>query len=371
MRILALVTDAFGGFGGISQFNRDFLRALALVPDVEQVIVLPRLAHESIGETPPKLLQARPLPSRVGYAIRALWLAFVGRRHDLIFCGHLFMAPLAACLSRFMRIPLWIQLHGIEAWDRPGFLMRWALEQATLVTAVSRHTRSRVLSWSRIAPYAIRVLPNTVDARFLSGPKPKTLITRYRIEGKKILLTVGRVASTERYKGHSTVMQVLPELLKHHPDLVYLIAGDGDDLERLQAMARELGMEKQVVFAGKVSDSDLPDLYRFADVFVMPSTGEGFGIVFLEAAASGLRVIGGNFDGSVDALADGVIGTCVDPRNTQDLIDAIRHALQNPGSNSSSVQDHFGFALYRDHVSRLLKQALAVDASIAPKMVTM
>ena len=363
MRVLALVTDAFGGFGGISQFNRDFLHALATVPDVEQIIALPRLVHESVGETPSKLVQARPLPGRIGYAIRALWLMLLGRRYGLIFCGHLFMAPLAACLSRLTRTPLWIQLHGIEAWDRPGVLTRWALRQATLVTTVSRYTRNRVLSWSPIPPHSVRVLPNTVDARFLPGPKPHTLIRRFGLEGKKVLLTVGRLVADERYKGHSMVMQVLPELLKRHPDLVYLIGGDGDDRERLQAMARDLGVERQVTFAGKVPDSELPDLYRVADVFVMPSTREGFGIVFLEAAASGLKVIGGNQDGSVDALADHVIGNCVDPLKAEELIDAISLALKNAGNSAaSSVQDHFGLLLYGDHVSRLLRLAQCTNA---------
>ena len=75
---------------------------------------------------------------------------------------------------------------------------------------------------------------------------------------------------------------------------------------------------------------ELPDYFRLADVFVMPSTGEGFGIVFLEAMATGVRVIAGNQDGSRDALCDGALGTLVDPENCEELASAIQAALDNP-----------------------------------------
>ena len=93
----------------------------------------------------------------------------------------------------------------------------------------------------------------------------------------------------------------------------YLVVGDGDDRQRLEELAQTTGVAHAMQFAGHVPHRELPDYFRLADVFVMPSTGEGFGIAFLEAAASGLPVIGGNRDGSVDALADGTIGTLVDP----------------------------------------------------------
>ena len=99
-----------------------------------------------------------------------------------------------------------------------------------------------------------------------------------------------------------------------------------------------VGVAENVQFTGLVPAEELPDYFRLADVFVMPSTGEGFGIVFLEAMASGVRVIGGNRDGSVDALADGELGGAVDPDNEQELISAICAALSTSKPQSSKRQ---------------------------------
>ena len=107
-------------------------------------------------------------------------------------------------------------------------------------------------------------------------------------------MTVSRLASSERYKGHDRVIRSLPRVLLKHPETIYLIVGDGDDRPRLEALASEFGVRDKVRFAGLVAGEELPDYFRLADVFVMPSTGEGFGIVFLEAMACGIDVIGGN-----------------------------------------------------------------------------
>ena len=82
-----------------------------------------------------------------------------------------------------------------------------------------------------------------------------------------------------------------------------------------------------------VAGEELPDYYRLADVLVMPSTGEGFGIVFLEAMACGIDVIGGNQDGSIDPLGDGAVGSAIDPDDSEELVSAISAALRKPAGN--------------------------------------
>ena len=119
------------------------------------------------------------------------------------------MAPLAALISRLAGTPVWLQIHGIEAWQRPSLLQRWAAEHAQLVTAVSRHTRRQFLTWANCPPEKVRVLPNTVDERFTPGPKPETLLDRHNLRGKRILLTVSRLAASERYKGHDRVIRAV------------------------------------------------------------------------------------------------------------------------------------------------------------------
>jgi phosphatidylinositol alpha-1,6-mannosyltransferase len=345
MNVLALVTDAFGGFGGIAQYNRDLMTALAQCAPQSRIIVLPRLGSAGNVALPPNVRQLRAHPNKLGYAGAAIRAAMRQGPHDAVFCGHLHLVALAATVARMIGVPLWLQLHGIEAWDPIVRTHRWAVRRADLITAVSRFTRRRFLRVAGVDPWRVRVLPNSTDARFAPGPKPAYLLERHGLHGKKVLLTVGRLAPDERRKGHDTMMRALPALTAPHPELVYLIAGSGDDRARLAELAQQLGVASRVTFAGAVAPDELADYYRLADVFVMPSTQEGFGIVFLEAAASGLKVVGGNTDGSVDALADGAIGFAIDPTGPDELVRAVDSALSGHGPDPSQVSrfsfDHF------------------------------
>ena len=100
VRVLALVTEAFGGHGGIAQYNRDFLSALARCDGVGDVIVLPRRTATSVSTLPPGVRQLRPVESKLGYSLSALWTAMTQQPIEVVFCGHLFMAPLAAGICR-------------------------------------------------------------------------------------------------------------------------------------------------------------------------------------------------------------------------------------------------------------------------------
>lgn len=337
MRVLALVTDAFGGEGGIARFNRDLLAAMGATPAVERVDVLCRHAPQRQEALPPKVSQAPVAGGRAGYALRAVLRAIGVKRYDVVFCSHLHLAPVAAAAATLQRAPLWLQLHGIESWQRPGRLRRRAAEQAALVTSISRYTRSRFVEWALLHPSKVRVLPGTVDPRFTPGPRPEALAGRLGVRDRRVALTVSRIDTGDRYKGHDTVIAALARLASRVPDLDYVIVGDGDDRGRLERLAQELGVAGRVHFAGRVSDSELIDYYRLADVFVMPSTKEGFGIVFLEAAASGLPVIGGDRDGSADPLADGAIGTLVTPDDIPALASAIEGALAGPRPDPARV----------------------------------
>ena len=262
-----------------------------------------------LSTTPAGISQDPPRRDRVRYAVAALRAALT-KRPDLIFCGHLYMAPLCALIARLTRAKLIVQMHGIEAWPRPSSLHRAAVEAADLVLCVSRFTRARVLGWAAIAPERLVVLPNTVGAAFTPGDG-SALRAAWGLQDKRVLLTVGRMDSRERYKGHERVIAAIPELVAAGHDVVYLVVGEGDDRERLEARAREAGLADRVRFMGSVELPKLIEIYRAADLFVMPSTGEGFGIAFLEAMASGTPALGLDIGGARDALADGELGTGV------------------------------------------------------------
>ena len=166
LAMLALVTDAYGGRGGIAQYNRDFFGALAK-GGLSSITVLPRQAPDF--PRPPETIEQLPArPGRIAYSVAALRTAFF-QTVDVVFCGHLFMAPLAALIARLKGAKLIIQVHGIEAWPRPSRIQRTAMERADLVLCVSRHTRAAVLSWAAIAPERALVVPNTVKEVFTPG----------------------------------------------------------------------------------------------------------------------------------------------------------------------------------------------------------
>jgi phosphatidylinositol alpha-1,6-mannosyltransferase len=305
-----------------------------------------------VNALPTGVQQLRPVESRNAYSLAAVWTAITHRPIDFVFCGHLRMAPLAAVICRVLNVPLWLQIHGVDVWHDLSALQHRALESATMVTSVSRHTRRRLLHWVGIDQARVKVLPNTVESQFQPGPKPGYLLERHAAGGKKVLMTVSRLSSLERYKGHDRVIRTLPRVLKQRPDTIYLIVGDGDDRPRLESLAVECGVTKNVLFTGSVPPEELPDYFRLADVFVMPSVAEGFGIVFLEAMATGIPVISGSGDGSRDALGDGALGTLVDPENGEELASAILEALDDLARTGDRTT-RFKSALFAEHLNAL------------------
>ena len=353
--ILALVTDAFGGEGGIARYNRDLLEALASAG--YSVRALPRAARKGFA-LPGGIQQDPPRRGRIAFAVAAL-LAGIRYRPELVFCGHLFLAPLAFLIARLTRAKLIIQMHGIEAWSQPSQLQRAAVETADIALCVSRYTRSCVIGWSCLPPERVIVLPNTVGEAFVPGDG-SALRACLGLIDKPVLLTVGRMDGSERYKGQARVIEALPQLIAKGHDAAYVIVGGGDDRPRLEEIASRAGMRERVHFLGEVSEESLVEAYRSADLFVMPSTGEGFGIVFLEAMASGTPAIGLGVAGAQDALAEGELGTLV---QEEELATAIARLLSAPRPNakalSAAVHCRFGRERFRHQVGAVFDRVRA------------
>jgi phosphatidylinositol alpha-1,6-mannosyltransferase len=357
MKVLALITDGFGGYGGIAQYNRDILTAMACCANIDEVVALPR-SFQQLEETPAHVTIIRSRTSRSLYSLNAIHVALRRRPFGAIFCGHLYMAPLAALIARMTGAPLWVQVHGLEAWKNPGRSERSAIETARVITSVSRFTKRRLLNWIDVEHDRIKVLPNTFDPSFRPGPKSAELLKRYGMEGRKILLTVSRLEAGEP-KGQDLVIRQLSKIRLEHPNVIYLVIGEGSGQSALERVAAECGVADSVRFLGRIPANDLPEHMKLADVFVMPSLCEGFGIVFLEAIVSGIQVVAGNKDGSVDPLCDGAAGLLVDPLDGIALRKAIVDALSR-SSPMSAVVERFARPQFQKHVRGI------VDAYLSP-----
>lgn len=350
-RVLALVTDAFGGSGGIAQYNRDLLDALVESGAASAIVAVPRHGA-GVADLPAGIRQMRARRGRVRYAVAAL-AAAVRLRPGIVFCGHLYMAPLAAVIARLTGARLVVQTHGIEAWPPPSRLRRAALEQADLVLSVSRCTRGRVVGWAAIAPERAAVIPDTVGPAFVPGDGGG-FRRSLGLGTERVLLTVGRLDSRERYKGHDRIIAAIPGLVAGGHDVVYLVIGEGDDRPRLEALARATGVAGRVRFLGTVPRDRLVDAYRAADLFVMPSTGEGFGIAFLEAMACGTPALGLAVGGATDALADGELGTTVAEDGLAAAISRLlTRSRPDPRELSARTHARFGREAFRARVGEV------------------
>lgn len=366
MRILTLLTDAYGGRGGIAQFNRELLGTLCAHPEIDEVTVLVRSAPDDPGQLPPKIrFPLKHGGSKLRFAVSAL-AAPLRRDVGGLICGHINLLPLAAIVSRLYGVPLILIIHGIDAWEpHPSSLVRRALRSVRGVVSVSEFTKTRFLSWAPVPSDRVHVLPNCVDtAVFTPGARNTELLRRFSLRADApILLTVARLSSRERYKGLDEILELLPQARTEVDGLQYLIVGDGDDRARLKAKAASLGVGSSVAFAGYVSDAEKLECYRTADAFVMLSKGEGFGIVYLEALACGLPVIASSLDASREALLNGVLGQIVDPERPADVLSAILRAIAIGRGKVNPALETFSRSSFRRRWFRLLQKQLGLWSS--------
>ncbi|MEO0451724.1 MAG: glycosyltransferase family 4 protein [Pseudomonadota bacterium] len=363
VRILALATDAFGGYGGIAQYNRDLLCAIAQNDQVERIDVKVRVGDQT-SETPiDKLEQSKPVMSRLKYTMQALSSA-LRKRPTLILNLHLYHSSLSKMIAKITGAKLISQLHGTEIWGDVSERHLKALSASDLVLCVSRDTEEKLLQKAPALTGKTSILPNTVQDQFRVGDKQEAR-QKFGLGNEKVILTVARLDTRNGYKGHDKIISMLPELCEvHQGNLQYLIAGTGEDRRRLEALAQDLNVERHVKFLGRVDDEDLPDLYRAADVFAMPSTGEGFGIVYLEAMASGTPAIGLNVGGARDAFDDGQIGHCVSP---EDFEATLKRVLSEPpplpNELSQQVRARFGKDAFQAQVSTIMNLNTLAEAN--------
>lgn len=330
MRILLLTTDAYGGHGGIAFYNRCLAEAMAQMPEVTEVVVVPRVMRFAPTDIPPKIHFVADAVGGKWRYLRAV-ARLIGGQFDLIICGHVNLLPLAVPIAKFKRLPMVLQVHGIDVWDRPSANLAFWARQVNSVWSVSGVTRDRMNVWAGLPLSTYTVIPNTVHLeRYGIALRRTDLVRRYNLSGRKVIMTLARLAGYERYKGIDEILEVMPALLAEDPAIIYLIVGDGDDQERLQAKAADLGVAANVVFVGFVEEAEKADYLRLADVFALPGRGEGFGIVYLEALACGVPVVGSLLDGSREALRDGLLGELVDPTNPASIKQGILAALAKP-----------------------------------------
>jgi asparagine synthase (glutamine-hydrolysing) len=297
-----------------------------------------------------------------GFGIRRILFTYKcvlkGIKNDTIILSHVNLLPVGYAIKLFApKTRLVLIAHGIEAWERFSGFKKRMLFKCDQILSVSKYTKEVMVALNGFPGENIQVLNNCLDP-FLEEPvvteKNPDLLKRYKLQKEDVvLMTLTRLAARERYKGYDVVIESLRTLSKTNPHLKYLIVGKYDNKEktRLDKMIAKAGLEDHVIFAGFVPDRELADHFNLADIYIMPSEKEGFGIVFIEAMYYNKPVIAGNKDGSVDALLNGKLGLLVNPESLEEVSSAIMRMIKDKEQylpDRELLMENFSFPVYKE-----------------------
>jgi phosphatidylinositol alpha-1,6-mannosyltransferase len=267
--------------------------------------------------------------SKLSFLFAALRAA--RRRPSLILAGHPNLAPAARAMKLLAPgARTAVIAHGIEVWTPLPAFRRRALCQADRVLAPSTDTAGRLAEVQGVDRERIRVLPWSLDPVFailLAAPSKDSLPAGF--PAGRVILTVGRWASDERYKGLDTLILALAALQTSVPRLYFVAVGEGDDRPTLERLAARAGVADRVCFLSGLTPEQIRACYAACEVFALPSAGEGFGLVFLEAMAQGKPVVGGAHGGTPDIIQDSVNGYLVPHGNVDRLAQVLCTLLSN------------------------------------------
>jgi len=354
-------------------------------PTENCIILAPRDANWRIFDSQTRLNVIRcRVPSGNGITaklLKGLRYAFLAvtlhlrYRFTVIHCGQVLSSGFAGwLLNRLFGVPYVVYVYGSETFRfgrNPFWIkaIRMFLLRAAKIIPNSRFTQSEFEALGISSQQFLLVTPGVDTQRFYPTPKDPVLSEHYHLQDKIVLLTVARL---DERKGHDNVIRAVARLQSEFSNLVYLIVGKGREDQRLRELARQGGVEQQVIFCGYVSDADLPRYYNLADIFVLLNRQtsadprlagdyEGFGIVFLEASACAKPVVAGNFGGIADAVEDQRSGLIIDG-NSLPVITATmrqlitdRHLRQRLGEfGLRRARQQFDWTIIADQIKPLL-----------------
>ena len=290
----------------------------------------------------------------------------------IVLAAHPYLALPAAwmkCLSPQLKTI--VMSHGVEVWNPLPGLRRRSLLSADLVLAPSSDTAQKLAQVQGVPPANIRKLAWPLNPDFLKmADKPAELSLPKNFPEGRVILTVGRWAASERYKGLDDLIRTVAQLQTKFPRLCLAAVGDGDDLLRLEKIARDLGVSESIRFLTKLSREEIAACYAHSEIFALPSTGEGFGLVFLEAMAFGKPLIGAARGGITDIIEDRVNGLLVPAADLKSLVDALAELLENESlrmelgrRGAGIVRRRYSFDVFVNDLERILEEC-GLDSAV-------
>ena len=379
VHITGLFTE-LAGVGGVQEASRLTVSAL------DDIAGRRGWSLDFAGLNDPAGLQSLPIDekeipfdgfarAKAAFILTAMKRARAARHVDahIILAGHPNLAPLAAWMQRTSaRARAIVIAHGVEVWERLSTIRRATIRGSFRVVAPSSYTIQKLIEVQRVPAERTRKLAWPIGPAFLHFVDQRSeLKLPPGFPDGQVVLSVARAAASERYKGTDYLIRSIAQLRHDFPSLYFVNVGGGDDLPRLEQLAKELGVADRVHFLPSIARAQVAACYARADIFALPSTGEGFGLVFLEAMAFGKPVVAVAAAGAVDIVRDQVNGLLVPPHDLPRLTAAVRHLLNDKklrdtlgARGAALVRDAYQFESFRDDLQRLLDEC-AVDSRLS------
>lgn len=365
--ILGLFTELLG-VGGIQEASRQTVAALTNIA-AKRGCTPKFLGLNDPAGSQTVVVRGMSIPLR-GFRrakIRFVLSALAQSRKSvrIILAAHPNLAEPAALAKRSSpRIRTIVVTHGIEVWKPLSPARRKALLAADLVLSPSAYTARMLAEVQGVPAERILRLAWPLDPAFLNmADAPSSLPLPSNFPVGPTILTVGRWAASEKYKGADQLVRCVARLRASFPGLSLVVVGTGDDVPRLKKISADLGVADSVCFLEGLSRRQVAACYTQCDVFALPSTGEGFGFVFLEAMAFGKPIVGVAKGGSIDLIHDGVNGLLLEPDNVPALTQALDSLLRD-----SNLREQLGRRgaqiVRRDYSVEAFERNL--DAILAP-----
>ncbi len=278
----------------------------------------------------------------------------LGDRFDFdLVHGHDWLVAVAGDhLAKRFGVPLAVTIHATEYGRHQGWvdkhpqshihgIERWVTNRAEQVIACSAYMRDHVADIYGIEEQRIAVIPNGIDPGDLqpaAGAEMRKLRSEFAAPEEKLVLLVGRLVYE---KGFQIALEAMPRVIEELGNVRYLVAGSGTHEQQLRAQASELGLDDHGTFLGWIGDDVLHTLYRIADLTVVPSIYEPFGLVALEAMASGCPCLVADTGGLREVVPHDEVGLRFRPRDPDSLADTATRVLADDALGKRIVAEAY------------------------------
>lgn len=356
-----VVTDGYGGRGGIAQYNRHLIKAVSEIKNIQSVTVMQRKIFYNLESKPKKVKLVKNVEnSKIKFFFRILSYLFKKKNYDAIFCCHIHLLPFAWILSKKFKCPIILIIFGEEAWKPTKHkIANFLSKEISYLITIRHYTAKKFLNWSKIINNNYYYIPNCIEhKKFKNNIRSLKLIKKLKLKDKKIIISCGRMDVEDKNKGMDEIIEILNDLSEKIRNVLYIIIGDGDDKQRLERKAKKLKVDHLILFLGNISEKKKKYIYSFGHIMAMPGSRKSFDrypyrFVNLEGLASGMHVLCSKLNYKSDLMDKNIkMLTQVNPNNKKEILNKLISLLNRKKINYDL--DNLNFSSFKSKVENFV-----------------